>query len=121
MIEEFQKHITLDKFLHDCNNFKGVKQTYDVSYPEFLKYFHDIEKITKHHLVVGINFTYGWMPTIFDFRSDEFDKSIEILNKTKSGFIPTESKLDTLKHLFNNSLVGTSKLLHFINPEKIAI
>jgi hypothetical protein len=121
MIQKFKSHVTIDKFLKDCDNFKVEKQTYDISYPEFLKYFSDLKTITKHNLVIGINFTYGWMPTIFDFRSDKFDEAIEILNNAKNGVILTIAQLETLKGLFNNSLVGTSKLLHFINPDKFPI
>ena len=55
------------------------------------------------------------MPTIFDFRSEDFDKAVEILNYAKKGVILTVKQLETLKGLFNNSLVGTTKLLHFIN------
>lgn len=121
MIDKFKNHVSIDNFFKDCNNFKVDKQTYDVSYPEFLKYFSDIKTITKHNLVIGINFTYGWMPTIFDFRSDNFDEAIEILNNAKKGLVPTVVQLESLKVLFNNSLVGTTKLLHFINPDKFAI
>jgi hypothetical protein len=121
MIDKFKNHVSIDNFFKDCNNFKVDKQTYDVSYPEFLKYFSDIKTITKHNLVIGINFTYGWMPTIFDFRSDNFDEAIEILNNAKKGLVPTVVQLESLKELFNNSLVGTTKLLHFINPDKFAI
>ncbi|MEI8202781.1 MAG: hypothetical protein WCH34_07195 [Bacteroidota bacterium] len=115
------ENFSISKFYQDCQNFKVEKQTYDDSYNEFVKYFAEINVITKHHLIIGINFTYGWMPTIFDFRSDKFDEAIEILNNTKRDLIPSENQLEILKGLFNNSLVGTTKLLHFINPEKLAI
>ncbi|MGI6319697.1 MAG: hypothetical protein ACOXZK_01730 [Bacteroidales bacterium] len=125
MLDKFKNHVSIDNFFQDCYNFKVDKQTYDKSYPEFLKYFSDIKTITEHNLVIGINFTYGWMPTIFDFRSENIDKSIdkaiEILNNAKNGIIPKVTEFETLKSLFNNSLVGTTKLLHFINPEIFAI
>ena len=121
MIDKFKNHVTIDNFIQDCNNFKVDKQTYDISYPEFLKYFNNIKIITKHNLVIGINFTYGWMPTIFDFRSDNFEDAIVILNNVKKGLALTLVQLELLKGLFNNSLVGTTKLLHFINPDKYAI
>lgn len=121
MIDKFKSHVSINNFFQDCSNFTVGKQTYDVSYPEFLKYFSDIKVITKHNLVIGINFTYGWMPTIFDFRSENFDEAIKILNNAKKGLIPTVVQLETLKGLFNKSLVGTTKLLHFINPEIFAI
>ncbi len=121
MIDIFKQHITTDKFLNDGKSFTiGNKSDY-ISYLEFVKYFNDLPKIEKHNLIIGINFSYGWMPTCFDFRSDNFDPAVEILNRTKQGMIPTVDELKLLKALFNNSLVGTSKLLHFINPNIMAI
>lgn len=121
MIEKFKTHVSLDKFFLDCTNFHINKQTYDISYPYFIKYFYEKKIITMQDLVIGINFTYGWMPTIFDFRTTNFNEAIEILNDAKRGIIPTIIQFELLKGLFNNSLVGTTKLLHFINPEKFAI
>lgn len=120
--EKFTGFISQETFLRDGLNFKKNKeQTYDISYPEFVNYFKNIPIISKHHLVIGINFTYGWMPTILDFRTDRFEESVEILNKVKNGNIPSINELEILKGLCNNSIVGTSKLLHFITPDKFAI
>lgn len=91
------------------------------AYPEFIRYFEGIDTINQHHLTIGIHFTYGWMPTIFQFQSNAFDEAIDILNRAKKGEIPKVDELQTLKGLLNNSMVGTSKLLHFINPNKFAI
>ncbi len=98
-----------------------LKLSYLISYPEFIAYFEKLNIIEKHHLIIGVNFVYGWMPTIFDFRSDKFDDVLKILNELKRGKIPKREELETLKKCFNNSLVGTSKLLHFINPSQFAI
>jgi hypothetical protein len=121
MIERFKQNITLDKFFQDGSNFEIQRQSDYISYPEFLKYFRDLKTITRHNLIIGINFTYGWMPTIFDFRSDKFDEVLDILNKAKYGDKPTTEGLILLKGHLNNSLVGTTKLLHFINPDKFSI
>lgn len=116
------KNVTIERLKNDEAKIpSSVKKIDFISYPEFLKYFSDISTITKHNVIIGINFTYGWMPTIFNFRSENFDDVVHILNKVKSGNVPTENELELLKGCFNNSLVGTSKLLHFINPEKFAI
>jgi hypothetical protein len=122
MIETFRHNITPSKFIKDARN-TAIQQRSDfLSYPEFLKYFKNLDEITKHTLVIGINFVYGWMPTIFDFRSDNFDEAIKVLNKAKNGTeLITIDDLTLLKGLFNNSLVGSTKLLHFINPDKYAI
>jgi hypothetical protein len=120
--ETFTSFISKETFLKDALNFRYDKgQTYDISYPEFINYFKTIPSISKHHLIIGINFTYGWMPTIFNFKTNRFEESVEILNKVKNGNIPSISELKILKGLFNDSIVGTSKLLHFIAPDKFAI
>jgi hypothetical protein len=61
------------------------------------------------------------MPTIFEFSSNKFDEALEILNNIKKGRTVTSDNLDLLKGLMNNSLVGTSKILHFIDPINFAI
>lgn len=123
MIDSFKRNIPIEKILKDERNiFISDENRSDfTSYQEFIKYFSDLKKITRHNVIIGINFTYGWMPTIFDFRSKNIDLATDILNKAKQGIVPNETELDILKKCFNNSLVGTSKLLHFINPEIFAI
>ena len=44
-----------------------------------------------------------------------------LLNKAKSGNLLNSEELEIVKKCVNNSLVGTSKLLHFINPSIYAI
>lgn len=121
MLDTFKQNISLEKFFKDGNNFEIKRQSDYISYPEFLKYFSSLKTITRHNLTIGINFTYGWMPTIFDFRSDNFEEALVILNKAKIGSKPTVENLALLKGLLNNSLVGTTKLLHFIKPDNFAI
>ena len=91
------------------------------SYPEFLRYFGDLSAIDEHHLIIAANFTYGWMPTILHFKSDRFAEAVAILNRAKMGELLTDDELFCLIALINNSTVGVSKLLHFINPERYAI
>ncbi len=115
------QHITKEQFIRDCSRFPIDNLPDGKTYREFVKYFKGIPKISFHHMVIGINFTYGWMPTAFDFRSDDYSAAVKILNQAKEGYVLTEEQLTILKGLFNNSLVGTTKLLHFINPAKYAI
>ena len=122
MIEKFRSTVSFDEFIQDGKSFKvSDKKTYYISYIEFLEYFKNTNEITKHNLIIGINFVYGWMPTIFDFCNNDFDNVLKILNRAKQNIIPSKDELDSLKGLLNHSLVGTSKLLHFINPECFAI
>lgn len=109
--------ITIEKIKEDSMKINIEKDdNYLFSYPHFLDYFRS-NHISEHTLIIGINFTYGWMPTIFNFQSFNLIPVIEILNRVKSGNSIKIDELDVLKNCFNNSIIGTSKLLHFINPE----
>lgn len=95
--------------------------TYISSYQQFIKYFNVIDKIEKHHLIISSHFVYGWMPTILNLNQSKNEKVIELLNKAKVGHDFSVSQLEILKQCINNSLCGTSKLLHFIKPDYYAI
>lgn len=105
-----------------ANNFNSEKENYLQAYSYFLNYFRKIDSIQLDDIVIGISFTYSWMPTILkkiDLTNSE--NLILILNKVKNGEVISIEEINLLKQAFNNSLVGTSKLLHFINPNKYAI
>jgi hypothetical protein len=97
------------------------KYTYDKSYYYFIKYFENKKVLSEEDLVISANFTYAWMPTILNFKNTNFNECVDILNKSKQIDRLEKKDIEALKSLINNSLVGTSKLLHFINPNKYAI
>ena len=99
----------------------STQDSYNKSYCHFVKYFKDKQQLTEHDLIIAANFTYGWMPTILEFKSDEFDLAVSIVNKSKQSKRISDEELLILKKLMNNSIVGVSKILHFINPNVYAI
>ena len=114
--------LNIEKLKKDAETMAiNPNDSFFISYREFLNYFEKIETIDFGSMVIGIHFTYSWMPTIFDFRSNEFSKVIVILNKVKRKLEINSEDCLVLKENFNNSLVGTSKLLHFINPMEYSI
>lgn len=68
---------------------------------------------------------YGWMPTILKLYPDQkiidIPKAATLLTEAKTNTILTEIQLKELASLVNNSLVGASKLLHFVAPANFAI
>ena len=118
-IENIQANKVLEHA--SCLESNNLEDRYNKSYLHFLKYFEGQEILTEHELVIGANFTYGWMPTILNFKSDEFISAVSILNKARGSEKISNEELMTLKKLVNNSLVGASKLLHFVNPNVYAI
>ncbi len=124
MVEELIKKHTIDKLLKNAEKINiPDKSKYLSAYEEFIEYFNRIDTLTEHHTIIGISFTYSWMPTILHLYSDNVSiiKATEVLNKAKKGTRPNKEELELLKRCFNNSIVGTSKLLHFIDPDKYAI
>jgi hypothetical protein len=110
------------ELITDAKSFEVYSDRYTESYFAFVNYFQNQERITRSNLIIGINFTYGWMPTIFNFKSDRLDKVVSILDFYRiNGDMPSSENLEILKECLNNSIVGTSKLLHFINQSNIPI
>jgi hypothetical protein len=116
------KNLNFETILKDAEKFVLTENdSYIRTYPEFLKYFANIDQIKEHHLVIASHFVYGWMPTIIQLNLEQKDKVLFLLNAAKNGHILDKSELKILKNSINNSLVGLSKLLHFINPKDYAI
>lgn len=116
------KNLTFENILKESRLFVAPKEdSYIKTYPEFMSYFEDKSTLSLHDLVVSSHFVYGWMPTIIDMRFDQANSAVDCLNEAKRGVKLSLKQLETLKHTINNSIVGASKLLHFVNPENYAI
>lgn len=91
-----------------------------LSYKEFLAYFAGRQTLTEHDVVIGAYFTYGWMPTILELRGPLADV-VCIANQVKNSQRITGDQLRKVASAINGSIVGASKLLHFISPNTHAI
>ncbi len=112
---------TLKNLLLAAESFTISNSSYQKSYQEFLKYFQSVDIITEHHLIISSHFIYGWMPTILHIDTSNIHRVLTSLNDAKSGRLLTADDLENIKGFMNNSMVGTSKLLHFIHPNIYAI
>jgi len=118
------KNLTIKTILRDAKKLKLSEETsYHISYPEFIKYLKDKNPITKHELIIASHFVYSWMPTILKIDLSNVKEVLRILNKVKStaNYPIQREELQVLKQCINNSLVGVSKLLHFIRPDDFTI
>jgi len=110
----------IEKLQNDLSHLQINPQSPDhVSYPHFVNYFSSLDEIEEKDVIIGINFTYSWMPTIL--KTLKISGTVPILNAARDGQSLLASQIEELMASFNNSLVGTSKLLHFINPDDYAI
>lgn len=87
-----------------------------LSYRHLTEFFNKPDPLTELDFIIGSHYAYGWMPTILDFRPTKLGKCVEILNRVKDKKGISDDEIRMLTEAVNGSLVGTSKLLHFIDP-----
>ncbi|MDI6048681.1 hypothetical protein QLS31_02445 [Flavobacterium sp. XS2P24] len=118
----FENLLNTEKIVKDYSELNlDFNQSYLKSYPIFIDYFKSLDQIKYENLVISSHFVYGWMPTILHLGEIEIERTIDILNKTKTNQNLSYEDIELIKKNINNSMVGTSKLFHFINPENFAI
>ena len=106
----------LDAAVTVVAGYPEANTSYRLAYQAFLRYFADLDSITRYELLIGAHFIYGWMPRILTLHGDltQMDHAAHILTETKHGQPLTDDELNQLASLVNNSIVGASKLLHFV-------
>ncbi len=97
--------------------------SYVKAYRHFIDFFQSKETIDEQSLVVGAHCAYGWMPTMLELneQDDQFQGTLEIIAKVKDRQVISTEELANVGKTINNSLVGASKLLHFVNPDDYPI
>ena len=96
---------------------------YATSYPHLLQALVG-RPIDAAGYVAVAHMVYGWMPTVLELRTRSavpFADEAAILESARNGAALSEDQLDQLKASINNSIVGVSKLLHFLCPDRYAI
>lgn len=97
------------------------KGNYDLHYRAIEIWFRDVTNWTWESVIQGSLMVYGWMPTILEGRKNSANvltrsQAIEIANDLNA-----ERCGEISRRFVNNSLVGTSKFLHFWRPQTFAI
>jgi hypothetical protein len=99
--------------------------SYIASYPYLCALFGDKAVIDAGDVVLGAHMVYGWMPTVLGLDTS----AVRGVSLAQAGALLTAAKtrdldkdeLLALKGLVNNSIVGASKLLHFVEPTRYPI
>lgn len=115
--------ITIDELHNIASKINNTQEdNYLKTYPYFISYFKNLKELDEDNIIIGISLVYSWMPTILKkIDLEKIKDATTILNKARTEERITQLELKLLISTFNNSLVGSSKLLHFINPKKYAI
>ena len=128
---------TLDQAL---NTTRKTSATYRYTYDRYLQYFREKpsgENLTEQDLYVGFGIAYSWMATIkqLDPRIKTVEAAVKALNQVRA-LQPADLELDIIGchntspdkiarvemmiepiRQFLGSVIGSSKLLHFVNPD----
>ena len=101
---------------------------YSKAYPILFLYFKGIStEVSWDNLILGLHVVYGWMPTIPQLKKVmdwPLDKRVLFVNTLKeiiSEKNASVKQFELIKEFSNNSVVGASKLLHFLVPETFPI
>lgn len=126
-IDVNQKITEIRKFAQDYGNgdiSKKIESDHE-TYKIYLQFFKSKNQYTIDDIVVGMSLSYSWMPTILtiNFRliKENEKELLWIFECVKGGMTIDKDQLGILQKIINNSIVGTSKLLHFMNPEEYPI
>ena len=119
----------LKKASNDVENSNDkLMRSYWFSYPVIVNYFRKIHEMNEFELVAGLFMVYGWMPTEARYTlgvvkgNEELRRVLTVLRKLANpdkkmvlaGLDREDLKI--VRKFSNESLVGMSKILHFVNP-----
>jgi len=101
------------------------QDSYIESYPYLCSHFSTKTVIHPEDVVLGAHMVYGWMPTVLGLdmgaaRGFSLRQAADLLTAAKRRDLD-KAELASLKGLVNNSIVGASKLLHFVEPARYPI
>jgi hypothetical protein len=102
-----------------------IEDDYYNAYSDLLGFFKKLDLQNEQNVVGAAHAVYGWMPTILkkETNAKELVAFTRDLRKIESGPNQRKFALDQLRerlHItkaINRSTVGTSKFLHFVEPE----
>lgn len=132
VLAHFKNFQCCDKDVSDTNN-----ASYLLSYPCYVNYFKKKNELNSDDVLIGVGFAFCWMPTTWKNKA-EYSSNQQVSKETVEfinwviNVSPTThelrtdcgldiKKLNAIKPFFNNSIVGLSKLMHFVNPEVFPI
>lgn len=104
MKDTSQLKATLKSVAHIYDSKKDI---YVEMYQYYINFFKEKEILTKNDAVIGVGFTYSWMPTILkNLNLSKIGEVTKILNNVKQRVEISDDDFLLLKEFSNNSLVG---------------
>lgn len=110
------------KRIADCLEDCTARELYIDSYTCLRRFTQDVIKRptsdAKSTITALAHMVYGWMPTMLDSIDYDGTNFNDLFDEFKSN---RNVDIDKVRTLTNGSVVGASKLLHFVHPDKYPI
>ncbi len=93
---------------------------YLLAYPKLLKFGETIHEVNEDNICLLAHMAYGWMPTILTLRQEHLGGCIQSANaliQFTESENTIEPHIENMALYINNSVVGASKVLHFLKPD----
>ena len=93
--------------------------SYLCSYPLLLAHVADLTAsapLDEGAFVAVAHLAYGWMPTVLHLDFDQLPKALPHVEAARQGKVLEAAALRQVAATINHSVVGASKVLHFVNP-----
>lgn len=90
-------------------------ECYLATYPAYLRYFTNQANLSADEVLVGAGMAFSWMPAPVKFSPEKLEASLPLLQEARSRKLDAD-ELQQIRIAMGNSMVGASKLLHFIVP-----
>ena len=94
--------------------------SYLATYAAYLSYFQDRTTLSTDDLLVGAGMVYSWMPSALMIEPKLLETCLPFVQAANSRKLG-QKELEILRAAMGNSMVGASKLLHFVAPNKYPI
>lgn len=119
--------IDIDKesFLKRCsksNPWLVEDSSYHVSYKRFIKYLAKKADLTEEKLISAAGMAYSWMPTTINIQKELIPGSYSAVKRlVEDSDSVTDKDIKKASEFLSGSVVGISKVLHFLDPENFPI
>lgn len=119
--EQTLNELTIDKIKKYAYSLPEEIKTnsFFTSYQKLIDFTKSCLNSNNKNSLIGIaHMCYGWMPTMLEYNNIE--DSNTFLEQVNNGCLNSKF-LSKVKKTINNSIIGGSKFLHFLNPQNYAI
>lgn len=86
------------------------------SYPYLVAHVAALGRLDEGAFTTTAHLAYGWMPTVLHLHANAIAAALPCVERARQGEVLTVAEVQQIAAAVNRSVVGTSKVLHFVNP-----